>query len=123
MILLLNFDPVGHYWASQYPVKIETPIVREGKQYWGWGNWGPDYIAIDLPGISNSGWSLNDRIVIAMCLLPHEAMHVRNKSAREEVPLLAQYVCSDRAGASWALKDEIYRQLKATLPQPVDPEE
>ena len=52
-----------------------------------------------------------------------EAMHVRNKSAREEVPLLAQYVCSDRAGASWALKDEIYRQLKATLPQPVDPEE
>lgn len=121
--LLLHFDPVGHYWVSQYPVRVESPIIRDGVQYHGWGNWIPDYIAIDLPGIGDMTWGIGDRIAIAMCILPHEAMHVRKQSAHEELPLLAEYVCLDRAGASWGLKDAVYGQLKAAVIPPFRPEE
>lgn len=111
LYILSIMDPLSGFHASHYPLRDESPIIREGRQYAGWGNWAPDYMSLDRPYIWRQPWSENDRIVYAACMLSHEAQHVRLRTASEEVPLLYQYVCLERLGASQGLKDDVYRQL------------
>ena len=111
LYVLSIMDPLGGFHAGRYQMRDESPIIREGRQYAGWGNWSPDYMSLDRPYIWRQPWTENDRIVYAVCMLSHEAQHVRLRTPSEEVPLLYQYVCLDRLDAPKALKDDVYRQL------------
>ena len=118
LALLLALDPMGYAWATQYQIREESPLVRNGHRYLGWGQWGTDQgIRIDIPWVwGHTALSEKDRRDQAACVLPHEAAHIRFRTASEEIPLLYTYVCLDRVGASQWLKDAIYQQLLQEAP-------
>ena len=52
LTLLLALDPMGYAWATQYSIQPESPLVRNGHRYLGWGQWGTDQgIRIDIPWV------------------------------------------------------------------------
>lgn len=110
-------DPLNAHWVRQAPVRVESPIVREGVRYDGWGNWRPDYIALDLPFILSQGIAEHQQRIWAACVLAHEAQHVRLRTAGHELPHLYQYVCLDRLGATGGMKQVVYDRLLSGLPQ------
>ena len=116
--LLLFFDPMGYHFATQYPVKAESPIIRSSGQAPAWASWGmgTDGISIDIPYFMGLDFlSYNDRLIMAACALPHEAQHMRQRSRAHELPLLHQYICMDQMGASTQAKEMIYYALKDLL--------
>ena len=117
---LLNQDPLNAFWVKQVPVRVESPIIRDGKQYDAWGNWSPNYIAIDLPGIMAKGTAEHQQRIWAACLLAHEAQHVRLRTPYHERAYLYQYVCLDRLGATEGMKQALYNLMLADLPRDME---
>ena len=121
LLVLSHFDPVGWYYATRYEIRAQSAAWPDGRHFAGLAFWNPNYMVVDLPWIwANEGLSANDKVIFAMCVLPHEAEHIRSRSAEELNPLRASYVCIDRAGGSQSLKDGVYEAMRSLTQR--DPE-
>ena len=122
MSWLSLYDPVGYHHMGPFwgVVKEESPIIRAGIHYLGWADGLAHTIALDWPAIQSryqGGWDDEwDAKADATCKMVHEATHLEASGWNEELPLLREYLCLDRLGASRAMKDGVYRSLEALLP-------
>lgn len=117
------FDPVSLavVQPAQASIREESPIVRGGVSYLGWFDFRTGAISIDLPAIRRmyAGFEPGAADKYAACLAVHEAVHRELGNASHRLPLLHQYVCLDRMGAPWWMKDVVYQQLAAIMAPPV----
>ena len=123
LTLLLLLDPLNALFVGQYGIVEQSPIFAPDRsRRFGMSHWNPPYIAIDLPLIND--WPVpggkEDHRVWAACVLAHEAAHLRFQARTEDIPLAMQYVCLDRLGAAWYLKQMVYQQMLEAIVPPTN---
>jgi len=103
MSILLVLDPFGHGIANHYNIVAVSPLYWQGVRLAGMATWNPPLIHLDVEEAGTP--------TFAACVIVHEAAHLKWRTSGEELPLLYQYVCLDRLGASWWEKSIVYERL------------
>lgn len=107
LLLLGSFDPLGSWLVQQYPIQ-----VRQGLPTGAAADLQNRTILVDPDFMARVYKNPDHARIWSSCLLVHESVHLRENTAREDLPNAFTYVCLDRLGAPLWMKDHLYQLLK-----------
>lgn len=107
LLALQTLDPLGSWLVAHYPIREQAPLSTGAAADFRSGS-----ILADPDFLQRTYSNQKYARIWSACLLTHEAVHLREKTTREELPNAFTYICLDRLGAPAWMKDHIYGTLQ-----------